>query len=65
MVRVTPDSEKHDHFLTDKWRQIVAWVITKFYFDFKNKGHRQKCPVRWDLVEIYLNEQASTEPKKK
>lgn len=39
VVRLTPDSEKHHHFLKDKWRQIVAWVITKIYFDFKNKGH--------------------------
>ena len=41
VVRLTPDSEKHHHFLRDKWRQIVAWIITKFYFDFKNKGHRK------------------------
>ena len=42
VLRVTPDSDKRKHFLTDKWGHTAAWVTAKSYFDFENKRHRKK-----------------------
>lgn len=65
VVRVTLDLDKQNYSLTGKWKLIVTWVITKFYFDFKNKGCKiLNVNYNWNFLKfkkwyfIFLNENA-------